>query len=137
MVKNFVGRRTCCENCENARSCILKFGFSIGRSNGNRSTDRAYKIANMWCDSTSTNKLDIYGTCGHFRAHSFSGKKPKDVKHEIEMFLKGVFPANLLVKVIFMSVIYVFEYGKKTIWTPVFQERARGRSICEAIATLS
>ena len=53
------------------------------------------------------------------------------------MFLSGVFPANFLVKVILMSAICEFEYGKKTIGTPVSQERARGRSTCEPIATLS
>ena len=40
VVKNFVGRGICCENCENERSCILRFGSSVGRSNGKRSTDR-------------------------------------------------------------------------------------------------
>ena len=68
-------------------------------------------IADMWCDPNFTNKLEVSTRT----VYCFSGTVPTDVKHEIDTFLSGVFPANFLVKTTLMSVIYNFEYGKKTI----------------------
>ena len=65
------------------RLVLSDSGLSVGRSNSNPPTDRAFQIADRWCDSTFTNKLDILGRAVNFPWHRFSGTKPKDVKHEI------------------------------------------------------
>ena len=54
VVKNSVGRRTCWEKFENERSCNLRFGSCVGGY-----SNRAYKVADMWYDSTFADKLDI------------------------------------------------------------------------------